>query len=230
MNMSTDQCHQLLMDNMKTMMQDDIIYTVDKREHVTAVRVSALLSNCTGDISWMKTLQVFRLCKDPLNVTITVCSHDMEQGEVAWLVDRRGTWPVYGSPYDLINDQSAIKQVYPWIQFGLMDVTEEVDICLHKGQLLCIELHKDEPVRLNKFDPFKPISQSMFQGSITFAVLSEYFLSKHRKDVPVAMNGPGGKGRANVRLSTDRKHWFVINENSPLIIHLVSILVHVHDQ
>lgn len=107
--------------------------------------------------------------------------------------------------------------------------TEEVDIVMRSDQLLCLELYtladdvQPKPPAVMKGDPFDRVKLNdrqlgLFQGAVGFETLATAWLARkpatnipasspfaEDSPVPVGMNGPGGRGRAEVLVWTEQR-------------------------
>ena len=164
------------------------------------------------------------LCSGRTKLIVTNCV--LINGQ--WCVDKRGIWPVFGSPYELHADSRKLDQsepllVYPNIEFATADIVGE--ITLREGCLLCVELVLEKKLTsdtnklvLPRYTSFIPADvcddsqYSLFKGSIGFDALADVWISKQRISDPqsctITLNGPTG-GRARMQIMSNRRRSIV---------------------
>jgi hypothetical protein len=203
---------------------DDLAYIVPMDGHVYPIRVSK--QSKLDNVNWKETCILNKLCSGNTMATTTICKKNPDDD---WVVDKRGSWRVYGSPFQMTpahyredhfgmpfqthdDSQRDPVSVYPQIQYNLYDMKEELDIVLSQGTLLCIELFEvdltDTDAKtylIPKHALFQPASSQekvLFQGSITFEALANCWLDKKPTilTMPVSILMNGPNGNGQARI------------------------------
>lgn len=221
---------------------DDLFYLVHNDGRVEARRNEDVDQMFSLNVNWQDSCLLNLLCSGNTFSTVTVC---YRQGN-GWMIDKQGTWQVYGSPFELSNedrDCSSPSPVYPNVQFILND---EIEIVVKQGNLLCIELHgpdthQSKHHKATRNSPFRPAAspnQLLFQGSVDFTALATCWLERKSTTqfttpMPITMNGPGGQGQVKILIWAERRRSLFgkITHQLPsqLVIKMVNLSINIKD-